>query len=446
MTHLNSQFLSLRAIRRCSCSILLFCAAFCCGIGFAEAQSQKELEQQRSRLTREINETSRLLKSSSKSRAAALDRLVILQRQIVQREELVVLLRLQIAHADSSAGRTERVLSSMQADVDTLGAEYGRMARAALRQGLLNDRLAFLLASESFSEALARTRYLRQYDENRRRQLELIQMTRDALQGKVDKLDDIKLEKERLLGDELSQQGILEQELAAKNSLLESLADDEERLRSELAEQTKDKNQLDRAIGDVINKSAEIRKTERLAEERKAEKITETERKRSTDAAPSTSVKPAKARASIATSNNYATSLSRDFIKNRGRLPWPVDGGFISKPYGERAHPTLKSVKVRNNGVDIRTDPGATVKAVFEGEVVGLQAVPGYNYMVILQHGDYFSVYSNLVDVRVKAGARVGTADVIGSVATNATTNTSELHFEVWKERNTQNPAGWLKR
>jgi len=423
---------------------LLLLVAVCVVVGFAEAQSQKQLEAQRNRLTREINETSRLLKTSSKSREAALDRLVVLQRQIIQREELIVLLRLQISHADSSVGRTTRVLSSMQADVDTLSAEYGRMARVALRQGFLDDRLAFLLSSESFSEALARTRYLRQYDENRRRQLDLIQITREALQNKVDKLDDIKAAKESLLLAEVTQQNILEESLADKNSLLESLANDEGRLRRELAEQTKDKKQLDLAIGDVISKNAEIRKTERLAEA--SEVVKATARERTEGSAPTTSMKPAKPRPPVVKSNNYATALSRDFIKNRGRLPWPVEGGFISKPYGERAHPTLKSVKVRNNGVDIRTDPGSIVKAVFEGEVVGLQAVPGYNYMVILQHGDYFSVYSNLIDVRVKSGARVGTAEEIGTVATNVTTNTSELHFEVWKERKTQNPAGWLRR
>jgi len=219
-------------MRRCSYKAVLLCLVLLSGVGFAEAQSQKDLEAQRARLTREINQTTRLLETSSKSREAALDRLVALQRQIVQREELVVLLRLQIAHADSSVGRTTRVLSSMQADVDTLSAEYGRMARAALRQGFLNDRLAFLITSESFSEALARTRYLRQYDENRGRQLELIQMTREVLQNKVDKLDDIRADKEKLLAAELTQQNILERALVDKNQLLNSLANDEDRLRS----------------------------------------------------------------------------------------------------------------------------------------------------------------------------------------------------------------------
>ncbi len=446
MKHSNSQFLFQRVISRCSFRAVFLGLVLLCGVGVAEAQSQKDLEAQRARLTREINETSRLLENSSKSREAALDRLVVLQRQIVQREELIVLLRLQIAHADSSVGRTTRVLSSMQADVDTLGAEYGRMARAALRQGFLNDRLAFLISSENFSEALARTRYLRQYDENRRRQLELIQMTREALQNKVDKLDDIRADKEKLLGAELTQQKILEESLEDKNEILKSLANDEERLRRELKEQTRDKNQLDRAIGDVISKSNAASEKERVERQRQASKALLEEQKRETESKPITIPEPAKPNTPVVTSENYSVSLSRDFNKNRGRLPWPVDGGFISKPYGERAHPTLKSVKVRNNGVDIRTDPGSTVKAIFEGEVVGLQAVPGYNYMVILQHGDYYSVYSNVVDVRVKAGARVGTADVIGAVATNAITNTSELHFEVWKARQTQNPAAWLKR
>jgi len=433
-------------MRLCSFSTCLLFAVLLCGAGFAEAQTQKQLEQRRAVLTREINQTTRLLKSSSKSRDAALDRLVVIQRQIIKREELIVLLRLQIAHADSSVGRTERVLSSMQADIDTLAVEYGRMARAALRQGFLDNRLAFLLSSESFTEALARTRYLKQYDENRSRQLEFIQSTREALQNKVDKLDVIKAEKNILLEAELAQQSILEESLADKNEILKSLAEDEERLRRELINQTKDKDQLDRAIGDVITKSANLRKLEKAARERK-EALAEAAAKKAIANNPSTeAIEPIKPDLPVVTSSNYTASLSQDFSKNRGRLPWPVEGGFISKPFGERAHPTLKSVKVRNNGVDIRTDPGSTVKAIFEGEVVGLQAVPGYNYMVILQHGDYFSVYSNLVDVRVKAGARVGTAEVIGTVATNANTNTSELHFEVWKERNTQNPARWLKR
>ena len=443
MTHSSSRFLFQRVIRRCNFKLALLCIAFWVGGDFAEAQSQKQLEDQRARLTREINETSRLLEASSQTRESALDRLVGLQRQIIQREELIVLLRLQVAHADSSVGRTTRVLSSMQADVDTLAAEYGRMARAALRQGFLNDRLAFLLTSESFSEALARTRYLRQYDENRRRQLELIQITRNALQKKVNKLDDIRLEKEKLLLAELDQQRILEQSLADKNALLESLADDEDRLRRELAEQTKDKNQLDRAIGDVIQqRRVAVKNNQRFRES------SETSKRVSERTPVIASAKPTvpKKITSSTTSTSTGTSRVQDFSKNQGRLPWPVEGGFISKPYGERAHPTLKSVKVHNNGVDIRTDPRAAVKAIFEGEVVGLQAIPGYNYMVILQHGDYFSVYSNLIDVRVKSGALVEALDIIGTVATNASTNTSELHFEVWKARQTQNPTRWLKR
>ena len=144
-------------------------------------------------------------------------------------------------------------------------------------------------------------------------------------------------------------------------------------------------------------------------------------------------------------SDDYAAAgLASDFRRNRGRLPWPVARGYVSKPYGTRTHPTMPKVKINNNGVDIRTDRGAAVRAVFEGQVVGLQQVPGYHTMVILRHGEYYSVYSNLVDVAVKPGARVGTADVLGAVAVDADTDVSELHFEVWRGRETQDPGRWV--
>ena len=395
----------------------------------AAGQSQTDLERRRRALAKQITATSKLLETAGRDRAAALDRLTGLQRQIVQREELIGLLERQIAFADSSASRTEGVLLSLERDLATLSEEYGRMARAALRHKLLDARLGFVLSAESLSDAFRRTLYLRRYDANRRRQLELIAATRAALASKADRVTAIRAEKEALLTDERTQQRLLEDELAAKNELIASLRGDEARLRVDLARQQADRRQLDRAIADVIAEAARA-----------------AERRREREAAAARSSADAAVRSGERVpSDNYATALAADFAKNRGRLPWPVAEGFVSKPFGQRAHPTLPRVQVNNNGVDIRTAQGAEVRAVFEGEVVGLQSVPGYHTMVILQHGDYYTVYSNLIDVRVKRGARVGTADVLGAVAVDAVTGTSELHFEVWQGRATQNPTRWVR-
>ena len=385
------------------------------------AQGSADLQARREALTRRIRTTSQLLANSGRDKGTALDQLVGLQKQIVQREELMGLLELQIAHADSSLSRTAGVVLSMERDMTALRDEYGAMLRAALRQQLLDDRLSFVLSAESMSQAFQRIRYLRRYDEYRRRQLELIDATQNSLRRKLSKLDDVKAEKEELLADELTQQQLLESELADKNELLKALQGDEARLRKQLFAQQGQKRDLDSRIDEVIAAAAE------KSAAREAEKAS------------------ASAKTGATSSSDYAAELSDDFAKNRGKLPWPVVEGFVSKPYGRRRHPTLKKVEVNNNGVDIRTEPGVVVRAVFEGEVVGLQQVPGYNTMVILQHGNYYTVYSKLVNVRVKPGARVGTADVIGEVAAGTSEGASELHFEVWRGRATQNPTRWVR-
>lgn len=388
----------------------------------APGQSQAQLEARRRALTEQIATTSRLLRSSTEDRAAALDQLYGLQRQLVQRDELIDVMRLQIARAEESLGRTGEVIASMEADLEALRAEYGRMARAALRQNLLADRLGYLLSAEDLNDAFLRARYLRRYDENRRRQLELLTRTRASLADKLERMGDIRAEREVLLADEEQQQALREGELARKNDLIAALNGDQERLRRDLTRQRRERARLDDAIADVIG-AARARESRRAAERAAAG---EDEASRP------------------ATADDYNAALGQDFSATRGRLPWPAEG-FVAKPFGRQPHPTLRNVEIDNRGVDIRTDPGAAVLSVFEGEVVGLQQVPGYHAMVILQHGDFYTVYSNLTGVRVKTGGRVGSRDILGTAAVDPDTGASEVHFEVWRGKAAEDPVGWLR-
>ena len=236
----------------------------------ATAQSQAQLEQRRRKLEQRIASTSQMLETSAKDRAAALDRLLGLQRQIVQREELIALTRLQLEHVDSSISRTQSVMDALTSDINTLTTEYGKMARAALRQGLLNHRLAFLLSSASVNEAFLRALYLRRYDANRRRQLSLIASTRQSLNAKLLRLAELREQKASLIGEELSQQSQREVELSKKNELIAGLSGSERKLQEDLDAALRDKAQLDNAIAEVIAAAREAEERRRRAREAEA--------------------------------------------------------------------------------------------------------------------------------------------------------------------------------
>ena len=141
-----------------------------------------------------------------------------------------------------------------------------------------------------------------------------------------------------------------------------------------------------------------------------------------------------------------AESLSKSFAGNKGRLPWPVKKGFLTGRFGVQQHPTIKSVKISNNGVDISTEKGAEVYAVFDGKVVSVQYIPGFQYVVIIQHGTYYTVYARLEEVKVKKDDTVKTRSVIGVVNTDAIANTTEIHFEVWRDKQRLDPETWISK
>ncbi|MEZ4952357.1 MAG: peptidoglycan DD-metalloendopeptidase family protein [Saprospiraceae bacterium] len=138
--------------------------------------------------------------------------------------------------------------------------------------------------------------------------------------------------------------------------------------------------------------------------------------------------------------------MSAGFRQSKGVLPWPVQQGVITSYFGRQPHPTIKSVEIVNNGIDIRTDHGSQVQAVYEGTVVGTQFIPGFDYMVILQHGEYYTVYSNLQEVKVRKGDKVRIRQSVGVVSTDRKTNTAEVHFELWREKTRLDPTDWVKR
>ena len=401
-------------------AILLVLASFLCTEVMLVAQTRqpltrKELEEKRKQLQQEIKQTTAILNQISSHRKATYSRYRALQEQISKRLELIGILEEEVSHLNQSIERTSGVIEALNEDIDRLKNEYAGMVRHAYRQRLTKSRPLFILSASSFNNAFQRWQYLRQYDHYRQKQARLIIETERALRGKLYMLEQRKTDKEYLLASARRQSELLSLELKAKDRILIELKEDETHAKNELRKKERDAQKLNAAIENIIKEEME----------RNRSGVVESG---STPNAP------------------LSESLSESFAGNKGKLPWPVRKGFITGHFGVQPHPTIKSVKISNNGVDISTEKGEQVVAVFKGKVVSVQYIPGYQYVVIIQHGEYYTVYARLEEVFVKKGDELKTHSTIGVVNTDAIANTTEIHFEIWKDKQRLDPEHWIKK
>lgn len=401
----------------------LFKALFCLLLlvqsgSFLFAQNRSELETRRKELIEEIQQTNRLLEETKKNKATTLDRYFALQTQIKRRQELIQTLGWEIAYADSSINRATEVIEALNSDVELLKQEYAQMLRTAFRHKMNQSYVFFLFSANSLNDAFKRWRYIRQYDQFRKRQASIIAETQQTLSHRLEVLENRKQEKQSLLDSEQQQKQLLTRELASKNQILTDLKSDEKRLSTELAERQKAHQQLNAAIESII--------------------FEEMARKKRTDRTP----EALEERREEAAEEIPAEVLSENFQSKKGRLPWPVSNGMITRYFGTQPHPTQKKIQIVNNGIDIRSREQAPVQVVFAGTVAGTQFIPGYQHTVIVQHGEYYTVYSNLEEIYVKRGQQLSTRQTIGRLGKE----NAEVHFEIWREKTRLNPVKWVSK
>lgn len=382
------------------------------------AQNRSELETRRKELIEEIKQTNQLLEETKRNKATTLDRYFALQTQIKRRQELIQTLGWEIAYADSSINRATEVIEALNSDVELLKQEYAQMLRTAFRHKMNQSYVFFLFSAKSFNDAFKRWRYIRQYDHFRKRQARIIAETQQTLSHRLEVLENRKEEKQSLLVSEQQQKQLLTRELASKNQILTDLKTDEKRLSSELAEQQKAHQQLNAAIESII--------LEEMARRKRTDRTPEALEERREEAAEEIP----------------AEVLSENFQSKKGRLPWPVSNGMITRYFGTQPHPTQKKIQIVNNGIDIRSREQAPVQVVFAGTVAGTQFIPGYQHTVIVQHGEYYTVYSNLEEIYVKRGQQLSTRQTIGRLSKE----NAEVHFEIWREKTRLNPVKWVSK
>ena len=393
------------------------------------AKDKEKLQRTKQKLEEEIRYTNDLLEKTKQNKETSLNKLKILAKQIKSREALINAINRELNDVEITMAVDSIQINRMSKQVSVLKLEYARMVCNAYRTMNGHNKLMFIFSARDFNQAYQRLKYYQQYASYRRHQLEKIESTQKAINEHRKNLEGVKTEKLSLVQSKQLEKQKLDREKAEKANAVKELSSKEKKLLATIKTKQQEAQKLENAIEKLI--ADEIRAS------------AERNRKKEVKDKVAVSSKKVVAHPSMDFSAKEK-ELSSTFSANRGRLPWPCDRGFVSGSFGEHAHPVLEHVKVKNNGIDILTDQGSVVKAVFGGKVSRVMSLSSLNNVVIIRHGEYLTVYSNLDEVSVRDGQEVSVKQVIGKVHTNSGEQKSELHFELWRGKVIQNPEEWL--
>lgn len=443
-------------------------------------ENQKKIEKNK----KEIEGLNKQMEHTSKDKQISIEQLTILAEKIKIRENNIHLLSSDINQITSEIEQNETNINHLENELKVLKDEYAKMLIYAYKNHNSYNKLLFVFSAESFNQAYKRLKFIQQYNEFRLKQVQLIIKTKTELVNQTQDLQQRKTSKVDLLSSKEVEKQTLGKEQSEKDNMVKLLEKKEKEIRTDLTKKQLISIRLKAELESIIEKEikrAEDERRKKEEERRKKEeerlKAEELERKKAADLAakkaaaskasdtkvgggktktiahpeplhaePIVVAKPVTKPTTDFSLTPEEAQLSSNFEANKGKLPWPVERGNITNTFGEHAHLVLKDIKVKNNGIDIETGPGSAVRAVQAGTVMAIIVIPGANKAIIIKHGLYFTVYSNLAEVNVQKGANVNSKDKIGKVYTDPAESKTELHFEIWKAKVLVDPALWLKR
>jgi len=462
----------------------------------AQQPTSAELEARRKSILESIRQTEEQLEATKNDKKATMGQLRALQSKLAERQRLISNINVEIDRLNSNITTSTQEVAHLRENLATLKIRYAQSVRYAYRSRSSYDMLAFLFSSADFNEAVRRMKYLKKIRDYRKLQADEIRRTQGIIIKKIDVLNTEKSTKDNLLTDQEKQKLEIQKETNETNSVVNELKGREKQLQVKVEKDKRAAKQLNKAIQDVIRREIEARhKAEEEARRREeARKAEEARRLAAAQAAAASrgatvapginsrplpegpinngknNTQPAKTNNTAANTQpassaavqpppktnvapkNYdfsltpeANALSNSFESSRGRLPWPVEKGFISQGFGRYHHPIAEKVEMENFGVDISTAHNASARSVYDGKVLKVLSVDGKEWTVIIQHGDYYTVYTNLSRVNVQAGQDIHTKQPIGTVNMNDE-GESIINFQVWKGGTKLNPETWIAR
>ncbi len=386
--------------------------------GVMMSQTVSELQARKKKALENLELTSSLIEKNSKSKTKTLTQLNLLNAEIKQRQTIINTLNSEIRGINKDLNKLRNETNKLQQQLDTLKKEYAILMYHTYFKKSKYEELMFVLSAKDFAESFRRYRYIKQYSEYCQKKTDEINATKAALGEKLKQTEKVRAERLSVLNERKKENTKLQNEKTKQNKLIKDLKKKEKQLKAELKKQQKLANKLNEQI------------EKKIAEEAKK------------------SSKPS----SSGSGKTYALTkeeklISGNFEKNQGRLPWPVLKGIVVGHFGIHPHPVLKHVTTNNKGIYIQCPKGSAARAVFDGEVTQVFTIAGSNKTVIIKHGMYRTVYSNLSKVTVKVGQKVKTKDNIGTIYSDPEDgNKTELYFQVWKDRNINNPENWLAK
>jgi septal ring factor EnvC (AmiA/AmiB activator) len=407
------------------------------------AQTRIELERKKMQLNKDIDMINNTLIQTSTDKRVTLKQLNALRAQIRLREEKINTINLEVRLLSGEIAQNVNNVRTLNSQLGQLKKDYSAMILFAQKNQSAYSKLMYVFASSNFNQAYKRMKYLNQFGKYRMKQAGYIENTQEKVKVKINELNQNKNKKDHLLTDQVKEKKTLGNEKNNQEKVVQSLTSQEKQLKKDLAQKQRDAQKLDRAIRQVIEREIALAKRKAEEEARLAAAKTKAENLAAIKArvegreivvATTPKTKPS----SILASTPESAKLSASFITNRGRLPWPVANGVITENYGTQK---IGGVTKDSKGWTIRTNQGATARSVFDGTVSKILEISGNN-IIIIRHGEFFTVYKNLETVSVTVGQKVNTKQPIGTVA--VTEGSADLDFQLWKGMDDQNPAAWL--
>ena len=374
-------------------------------VAIGQTKTKEQLRSEKAANVEQIKLSEATLQATSSKKSASLGELNALKYQINVRRKIIRNIRAENNLLASEIKENEQIISALESDLSNLKTEYAAMTYAAYKASNSKDRLTFLFSAKSFNQFLRRLEYLEQYSASRKKQAEQISKVTVVLAEENESVKKKQEEQAVLLQERLQENRSLISLRNKESQIIASLESREKELKKELKKRRNALAALNKLIDDIIKKEM------------------------------------ADARAANTVNANVAV-LSKNFEENKLKLPWPANG-FVSQKFGKSRDPVLRNVERNSPGIDIQTMPDEIAYSVFAGEVTAIAAIPGFNRAVIVQHGDYRTVYAKLDKVLVKKGQKISIGDNIGEIYTD-NDGISELHFQLWKVGTKLNPELWL--
>lgn len=425
---------------------LFFVAVFVANFSFTQKSTDK-LKKEQERLEKSIKNTKNLLDKTKITTEATLNELKLIDHQVKSREELLLNFDNQIRGTELKIEQKNNQIKDLEKKLIQLRVQYKKLVIYAYKKRSKEAKMMYIFSSNSYYEALKRKKYLDKIAEIQRKQkLIILQHKKLIAKEKGDLLSE-KSYKEQIASVKRKEKLEILKDKEVQTKTLSQLKNQEAQLLAKIQKDEVQKNEVRRKIDNAIANELAALEKKKKKPTKKPDKPSGTKKEPKETKEPKTNNET---KENVTLTEPKEVELNSGFESNKGRLPWPVSTGTITESYGKNPHPTIKNVFTNNNGIDISANKGAQIRAVFEGEVTSVFAIPGAGKVVIIKHGNYRTVYSNLQEAYVSVGSKVTTKQAIGSLVIKEDESLSVAHFEIHQvigsQVNRMNPSLWISR